>query len=172
MVEPALVPNFLEALKLIFQSCLPGFHRLREELVLLTSPSRATFSPPTRADLLALREGAAEPPRAPALLLPAAHLVGARPGPGVAALRPERTFAGALPAHVAGRSPAPRVSSSHRFSFSWLTFLEQAYAFLWINSDVVILSCLEPSTKTGLFFWMRRRRVCSPLWPQVRIFAV
>lgn len=65
----------------------------------------------TRADLLVLREGASEPPRAPALLLLAPHLLGARPGPRVAALRPQRTLPGAVHAHAAGRARAPGVSA-------------------------------------------------------------
>lgn len=58
--------------------------------------------PPSRLDLLVLREGASESPRAAALLLPAPHLVGAGAGPRLAALRPQRALAGALPARAAG----------------------------------------------------------------------
>lgn len=67
---------------------------------------------PSRADVLVLREGAPEPPRAAEVLLAAPDLVGAGPRPRLAALRPQRALAGALPAHAAGRPPTPRVSTA------------------------------------------------------------
>lgn len=75
------------------------------------SSSPFFFIPCTRVDFLVLREGASEPPRAPALLLPTSDLLRAGPGSCLAALCPQWALAGALPAHTAGWPPTPGVST-------------------------------------------------------------
>lgn len=70
-----------------------------------------------RADLLVSRQGAPEPPRAPAVLLAASDHLRARPRSRVAALRPQWALAGALPAHAARWPPPSGVSNVHSVNF-------------------------------------------------------
>lgn len=64
--------------------------------------SRAPVRCLHRAGVLVLREGRPQQARAAALLLPAPHRLRRGPRPGLAALRPQRALAGALPAHAPG----------------------------------------------------------------------
>lgn len=62
-----------------------------------------------RAGVLVLREGGPQQARVAALLLPAPHHLPRGPWLGLAALRPQRTLGGALPAHAPGRSRQAQV---------------------------------------------------------------
>ena len=84
------------------------------------------FTLSSRVDFLVLREGAPEPPWAPAVLLAASHVLRAGSGSGVAALCPQRALAGALPAHTAGWPPTSGVSAVVLCVFVFL-YLEEMF---------------------------------------------
>lgn len=120
-----------------------------------------------RADVLVLREGASEPPRAAAVLLPASYLFRAGPGAGLAALCPQRTLAGALSARTGGRPHTPKVCSltcvslPYRCQFSGIAVIS--------CFGLILFSCSTPAhtMKTGVLSWMKRELACSPQWLQV-----
>lgn len=132
-----------------------------------------------RADLLVSRQGAPEPPRAPAVLLAASDHLRARPRSRVAALRPQWALAGALPAHAARWPPPSGVSNVHSVNF---ILKDIFFRHLFICTSVtteydrlctahlirLLVFLLGLTMKTGLLFWTKRELVCCPPWLLVR----